>query len=296
MDREVIHEGLAFGECPRWHAGRLWLSDIFAKQVLAIDPLGGGAEVVCEVENHPGGLGWLPDGRLLVVSMADRRLLRLDPGGLTVHADLADACPGNCNDMVVDAAGNAYVGNIGYPYSYRGQRVAMRTATSLVLVTPGGKVVVQPGVLMVPNGAAIAADGRTLVVAQSHGARLTAYSIAADGSLRDERLFAALPAGRDNPDGICIDAEGAIWVADPQHQCCFRVRQGGQITNVIDTAPMECVACALGGPERRSLFLVLVPARGDSGSEELVIGGPPPRIRRSRVEALEVEVPGAGWL
>lgn len=293
MDREVIYEGLAFGECPRWHDGRLWLSDIFAKQVLAID-LAGGAEVVCEVEHHPGGLGWLPDGRLLVVSMADRRLLRLDPTGLTEHADLADHCPGNCNDMVVDGSGNAYVGNAGYPYGRRGQRVAIRTATSLVLVTPTGEVARQAGTLMMPNGAAIAADGKTLVIAQSHAARLTSYSIEADGSLSGERLFAALPAGRDNPDGICIDAEGAVWVADPHHRCCYRIREGGQITHLIDTAPMECVACALGGPERRLLFLVLVPARQDE-EEEFVIGGPPVRSRRSRVEAVEVEVPGAGW-
>ncbi len=295
MSRALVYDDLAFGECPRWHEGRLWLSDVFAKRVLAVDPEGGGAELVCEVEGHPAGLGWLPDGRLLVVSMADRRLLRLEPEGLVEHADLGGVCPGFCNDMVVDGEGNAYVGNVGYPYAYRGQPVPIRRATSLVLVTAAGEVHSQPGTLMLPNGAAIDACGRTLVVAQSHGARLTAYSIAADGSLHDERLFAALPAGRDNPDGICIDAEGAVWVADPHHHCCFRVRDGGQVTDVVDTAPMECVACALGGPDRRTLFLVLIPSREEPGREELVIGGPPPLARNSRVEAFEVEVPGAGW-
>jgi sugar lactone lactonase YvrE len=295
VGRALVYDGLAFGECPRWREGRLWLSDVFAKRVLAVDPAGG-AEVVCEVEGHPAGLGWLPDGRLLVVSMADRRLLRLEPEGLVEHADLSDVCPGNCNEMVVDGDGNAYVGNVGYPYAYRGQPVPVRRATSLVLVTAAGEVRPQPGTLMLPNGSAISADGGTLVVAQSHGARLTAYSIAADGSLYDERLFAALPGGRDNPDGICIDGEGAVWVADPHHHCCFRVLDGGQISDVIDTAPMECVACALGGPDRRTLFLVLVPSRGEPGGEELVIGGPPvTRVGRSRVEAHEVEVPGAGW-
>jgi sugar lactone lactonase YvrE len=262
--------------------------------VLAIDP-DGGAEVVCEVENHPAGLGWLPDGRLLVVSMADRRLLRLDPDGLVEHADLSDVCPGNCNDMVVDARGNAYVGNVGFPYGYRGAPVPVRSATSLVLVTADGEVRKQPGTLMCPNGSAISADGRTLVVAQSHMGRLTAYAIAGDGSLHDERVFADLPAGRDNPDGICIDAEGAVWVADPHHRCCLRVGDGGQLTHIVDTSPYECVACMLGGDDDRTLFLVLVEPREAPGRESFVIGGPPSRAHTSRVEAIPVDVPRAGW-
>ncbi len=294
MSRTVVFEALAFGECPRWRDGRLWLSDIFAKRVVAIG-LDGNAEVVCEVDQHPGGLGWLPDGRLLVVSMADRRVLRLEPGGLVEHADLSGVCPGNCNEMVVDGRGNAYVGNTGYPYGYRGQPVPVRTATRLVLVTPNGEIREQPGTLMFPNGSAIGADGATLVVAQSHAARLTAYSIDADGSLYAERVFAALPAGRDNPDGLCLDAEGAAWVADPHHHCCFRVLDGGQITHIVDTAPWECVACALGGEDRRTLFLVLVPSRDEPGRDHLRIGGPPVPPHGSRVEALEVDVPGAGW-
>jgi len=294
VSRPVLFEALAFGESPRWHEGRLWVSDIFAKRVVAVDP-DGGAEVICEVDHHPGGLGWLPDGRLLVVSMADRRLLRLEPGGLVEHADLSAVCAGNGNDMVVDGSGNAYVGNAGYPYAYRGQPVPVRTATRLVLVTPDGEVREQPGTLMFPNGIAISGTGETLVVAQSHAARLTAYTIGADGSLHGERVFAALPAGRDNPDGICLDAEGAAWVADPHHQCCFRVLDGGQITHIVDTAPWECVACALGGEHRRTLFLVLVPSRALPGRGHLAIGGPPVAPRGSRVETLAVDVPGAGW-
>jgi sugar lactone lactonase YvrE len=294
VTRPVVFEALAFGECPRWHDGRLWLSDMFAKRVVAVDP-DGGAETVCEVEHHPGGLGWLPDGRLLVVSMADRRLLRLEPEGLVEHADLSAVCPGNCNDMVVDARGNAYVGNTGYPYGYRGQPVPVRTATRLMLVTPDGEVRPQPGTLMMPNGCAITAEGTTLVVAQSHAARLTAYDVAGDGSLHGERLFAALPAGRDNPDGICLDLEGAVWAADPHHRCCFRVLDGGQITHIVDTAPWECVACTLGGDDRRTLFLVLVPPRDQPGREHFVIGGPPVAPEGGRVEALQVDVPGAGW-
>jgi len=293
--RALVHEGLAFGEAPRWHDGRLWLSDVFAKQVLAIDP-DGDAEVICELDDdHPSGLGFLPDGRLLLVSMTQRKLLRLEHGALVEHADLGDVCPGNVNDMVVDGHGNAYVGNTGYPYGYRGQPVPVRTATSLVLVTPDGEVRKQRGTLMFPNGAAISADGGTLVVAQSHMGRLTAYAIAGDGELHDERVFADLPANRSNPDGICIDAEGAIWMADPHHHCCVRVLDGGQLTHIVDTSPYECVACALGGPQRRTLFLVLAPPRDAPGSEQLVLGGPPPAVRGARVEALEVDVPGAGW-
>jgi sugar lactone lactonase YvrE len=292
--RSLIYDELAFGECPRWHDDRLWLSDMFGKRVVAVG-LDGEAEEISAVESHPGGLGWLRDGRLLVVSMADRRLLRLEPEGLVEHADLSDVCAGNCNDMVVDGRGNAYVGNIGFAYGYRGAPVPVRRATNLVLVTPEGDVRPQPGTLMCPNGAVISEDGSTLVVAQSHMGRLTAYDIADDGSLRGERVFADLPPGRQNPDGICIDAEGGVWVADPHHRCCMRVLDGGQLTHVVDTAPYECVACMLGGPDLRTLFLVLVEARDASGRESFVIGGPAAPPGTSRVEALEVDVPGAGW-
>jgi sugar lactone lactonase YvrE len=292
--RTLVYDELAFGECPRWHEGRLWLSDIFGKRVVAVDP-DGDAEQICTVDGHPSGLGWLPDGRLLVVSMTDRRLLRLESEGLVEHADLSDVCPGNCNDMVVDADGNAYVGNVGFPYGYRGAPVAVRAATSLVLVTPDGEVRPQPGALMCPNGSAISADGSTLIVAQSHMGRLTAYAIADDGSLHGERVFADLPAGRNNPDGMCIDAEGAVWYADPHHHCCVRVLDGGQLTHIVDTAPYECVACMLGGDDLRTLFLVLVEPRDAPGRESFVLGGPPAPPGTSRVEALEVDVPGAGW-
>lgn len=293
--RSILYDGLAFGECPRWHDGRLWLSDIFGKRVVAID-LAGQAREVCRLEDHPAGLGWLPDGRLVVVSMAERRLLRLDDDGVLVeHADLSAVCPGNCNDMVVDGHGNAYVGNTGYPYGYRGQRVEVRRATSLVLVRPDGEICPQPGELMFPNGCALTSDGRMLVVAQSHMGRLTAYDVAEDGSLTDQRVFADLPARCDNPDGLCLDAEGAAWFADPHHQCCVRVRPGGQITHIVETAPLECVACALGGPDGCTLFLVLVIARDALGREEFVIGAPASSARSSRVEAVEVDVPAAGW-
>jgi sugar lactone lactonase YvrE len=292
--RELISGDLAFGESPRWHGGRLYLSDVFSKRVIAVNE-DGATDVVVDMEDHPSGLGWLPDGRMLVVSMLDRKLLRLEASGLVEHADLREACPGACNDMVVDGLGRAYVGNAGYEYRYRGQRVDIRRATSLVLVTPDGEVRRQAGTLMFPNGAAISADGRMLVVAQSHGARLTAYRIEADGTLTGERVFAALPAAFDHPDGICMDADSGVWMANPALMCCVRVLDGGQVTHVIETSPWECIACMLGGADRRRLYLVLAPSRKKEAGEQFILGGAPAVSRPGRVEVLRVDVPGAGW-
>jgi sugar lactone lactonase YvrE len=294
MSKQLLFEDLAFGESPRWHDGRLYLSDVFAKRVLAVGT-DGRSEVIAELDDHPSGIGWLPDGRMLVVSMLERKLLRLEGGELVEHADLSAVCPGACNDMVVDALGRAYVGNAGYAYRYRGEPVDVRRATSLVLVHPDGRAVPQSGTLMFPNGAVVSPDGSTLVVAQSHGARLTAYDIAADGTLGNERVFAGLPGAFDHPDGICMDAEGGVWMAQPEPQSCVRVVDGGQVTHVIDTAPWECIACMLGGEDGRTLFLVLSPSRHLGGNAEFVLGGPPAKSRVGRVEYLEVDVPGAGW-
>ena len=271
--------GLGFAEGPRWHDGRLWFSDMGAARVVAVD-LDGRAEVVLEVPTRPSGLGWLNDGRLLVVSMRDRRVLRLEPDGeVVVHADLADLASFDCNDMVVDGLGRAYVGNAGFDLSARPLEVR---AAEVVLVTPDGEARVVDDEVVFPNGSVVTPDGSTLVVAETFGQCLTAFTIAEDGSLTDRRTFALLRG--TSPDGICLDAEGAVWVADANGSACLRVREGGEVVDRVDTG-RGCFACMLGGADRRTLFLMTA-----EGFEGAAI-----RRRTAAIEVVEVEVPGAGY-
>lgn len=273
---DTLLEGLRFPEGPRWRDGRLWFSDMHAKQVLAVD-LDGRCESIVEVPNEPSGLGWLPDGRLLVVSMHDRRLLRLEESGLVEVADLSAQAGFHCNDMVVDARGRAYVGNFGFDL-YGG---AAPAPADLALVHPDGRVEVAAEKLRFPNGSVITPDGATLIVGESFGACLTAFDVAEDGSLHGRRGWARLE--RAVPDGICLDAEGAIWVASPISGGVLRVREGGEVTHRIGVEH-QAFACMLGGVERRTLFLCTA-ASGDPAETH---------VRRGRIECVEVEVPGAG--
>ena len=252
---QILYAGLSFGEGPRWHEDRLWVSDFHTHRVLAIDDAGG-AETIVEVPNRPSGLGWLPDGRLLVVSMTDRKLMRLDPGGLTEHADLGGIATGDCNDMVVDPDGRAYVGNFGYDFA-GGEK--LRAAT-LALVTPDGVVAAAAEDLAFPNGTVITPDRSTLVLGETFGRRLTAFDIAGDGSLSNRRVWADL--GNVTPDGICLDEAGGIWVADPTNAQCVRVVEGGEVTDRIATE-QGCFACMLGGQDRRTLHLITGRLTGD---------------------------------
>ena len=273
-----VCEGLAFAESPRWHGGALWFSDFYTRRVQRLDPASGGLRTVCELPGQPSGLGWLPDGRLLIVSMLDRRVLRLEAdGSLAVHADLSRLASFHCNDMVVDAAGRAYVGNFGFDLLAK----APPAPAELMLVQPDGTARVAAGGLMFPNGCVVTPDGCTLVVAETAAKRLTAFDIAAgDGGLSRRRVWAELGALR--PDGICLDAEGAIWCAALRAKACVRVREGGEVLARIETeAP--CIACALGGGDGRSLFIVTGEV---SGAEEAL-------ARRSAcIWATRVDVPG----
>ncbi len=275
---KVLLDGLTFPEGPRWHEGRLWFSDFYAHEVVAVD-MAGKRETMVEVPGQPSGLGWTPDGRLLVVSMVDRKLLRLDPGGLVEVADLSDLAGYHCNDMVVDGDGGAYVGNFGYN-SHGGD--PFRTA-DLIRVDPDGAASVAATGLAFPNGSVITPDGGTLIVGETRGHVLSAWDRHGDGSLHNRRVWADLAGGW--PDGICLDADGAVWVADPRNKETIRVLEGGDVTDRVSTGEMGSFACMLGGPDRRTLFICTCLQSGPGTAE----------LRSGRIEMVDVSVPGAGW-
>lgn len=274
----ALLEGLTFPEGPRWHDGRLWFSDFYAHEVVAVD-LDGRRETMAEVPGQPSGLGWTPDGRLLVVSMTDRRLLRQDPGGLVEVADLSGLAGYHCNDMVVDGDGGAYVGNFGYN-SHDGDDFKL---ADLIRVEPDGTASVAAIGLAFPNGSVITPNGGTLIVGETRGHILSAWDRAADGGLSNRRVWADLDGGY--PDGICLDAEGAVWVSDPRNKETIRVLEGGEVTERISTGDYGSFACMLGGGDRRTLFICTCLQSGPGTAE----------LRSGRIETVQVEVPGAGW-
>jgi sugar lactone lactonase YvrE len=245
---EVLMDGIVFGESPRWHDGRVWFSDWGAHQVIALDP-GAGHEVMATVASFPMCIDFLPDGRLLVVDSAQRRLLRRElDGSLVPHADLSPVSQKPWNDIVADARGSAYVNSIGFDFP--GGEFAPGL---VVLVTPGGDVSQVADGLAFPNGMAISPDGGTLIVAESYGNRLTAYDISIDGSLAGRRVWADTPG--DHPDGICMDADGAVWYADVGNKHCVRVREGGDVLTTVGL-DRGAFACALSREENPRLFVV----------------------------------------
>jgi sugar lactone lactonase YvrE len=246
---QTLLTGGAFFESPRWHDGRWWFSDFFRRRVLAVDHEGGMDEIV-RVESMPSGLGWLPDGSLLVVSMSDRRVLRFDGGELSVHSDLSGLCDWHANDMVVAADGRAYVGNFGFDLARR----EPPRATALVRVEPDGRATRAADELLFPNGCVLTADCLTLVVAETWAARLTEFDVGGDGVLSNRRTFAVVP--QTAPDGCTLDAEGCVWFADARSNRCLRVARGGEIRDTL-TVPdgLRCFACMLGGEDGRTLAL-----------------------------------------
>ena len=273
----VVMSDLVFPESPRWHDDRLWVSDWGAHAVHALD-LEGRSEVVARVDSFPMCIDHLPDGRLLVVSSADRRLLRREPdGSLVTHAELASIDEHPWNDIVVDGRGNAYVNNIGFDFP------AGEFAPGVVaLVTPDGAARQVAEGLAFPNGMAVAPDNASLIVAESYGQKLTAFDIASDGDLFNRRTWADVD---DHPDGICLDADGALWYADVGTKRCVRVREGGEVLTAIEL-DRGCFACVLGGPDRRTLFIA---ANEWSGSQSMA------GARQGQVIATAVSSRGAGW-
>jgi sugar lactone lactonase YvrE len=273
----ILLDGLRFGEGPRWHQGRLWFSDMHDCKVLALD-LNGEVETIVEVPNQPSGLGWLPDGTLLIVSMADRRLLKLAPGGLEEVADLSALASFHCNDMVVDPVGRAYIGHFGFDLLNN----APRAFAELILVTPDGKARVVAEEMRFPNGTVITPDGTVLIVGETTAGALTAFDITADGSLTNRRTWAQLEAAV--PDGICLDADNGVWVASPVSNEALRVEEGGRVTDRIQVET-QAFACMLGGEDRKTLFILTAESSDPNESE---------RNRSGRVETVQVDIAGAG--
>ncbi len=276
---KTLSDDIVFGEGPRWHAGKLWFSDMFAHQVRTADA-SGKLETVVEVPERPSGIGFLPDGRMLVVSMHDRKLMRLDPDGLKVHADLAPHVGGNPNDMVVDPDGRAFIGNFGYDL-FAG---APPKPATLVCVDPDGKARVVADDLGFPNGMVITPDRKTLIVAETFAGTISAFNLKSDGSLSGRRFFAHL--GDRQPDGICLDAEGAVWVSCFGQDEFIRVWEGGDIAARVDVKGRRAVACMLGGEDRKTLFLLTC----DSTPEDLSAGR-----AKSHLQATRLDVAGAGF-
>jgi sugar lactone lactonase YvrE len=285
--------GLSFTECPRWRDGRLYISDFYTHRVLGV-AMDGSAETVATVPGRPSGLGFLPDGRMLIVSMRDRKVLRREANGsLVEHADLSRLAPWHCNDMLVDQDGRAWVGNFGFDLE---GGVPART-TVLIGVEPDGTAKVAADELAFPNGMVLTPDRRTLIVAESLGNRLSAFPIAG-GSLGKGRTWAAFgdpPTSTDAaqllrevtvaPDGICFDAEGAVWVADAMHSRLLRVAEGGRILEELQTDGIGVFACMLGGDDGRTLFASVAPTYHEHEASA---------HHRAAIWMTKVDVPHAG--
>jgi sugar lactone lactonase YvrE len=291
-DLAVVVEKYSFLEGPRWHDGRIWVSDFYTHQVVSADEHGGDLRVEAQVPAQPSGLGWLPDGRLLIVSMRDHRLLRREPdGALSVHADVSSHAGGLLNDMVVDSRGRTWVGNFGFDLM-AGAPIA---PAPLVRVDPDGSSTVASEPLHFPNGAVI--TGNTMIVNETFGHRISAFEIDADGGLserRDWASFGPVPATTDvgealgqlsvAPDGMCLDAEGAVWIADALGNRALRVREGGEVLQEISTGDTGVYALALGGADGRTLYLCTAPGFAEHERRH---------SREAKLLAARVNVPGA---
>jgi sugar lactone lactonase YvrE len=269
---QILLTGLAMGESPRWRDDHLWFSDWGAQEIVAVD-VDGNAELVVRVAfSLPFCIDWLPDGRLLIVSGQEGLLVRREPdGSLITHADLSSLSNKFWNEIVVDGRGNAYInGSPGI----------------VALVTPDCSVRQVADGIAFPNGMAVTPDNRTLIIAESHGKRLTAFDIASDGNLSNRHVWADLGDGA--PDGICLDAENAIWYADVPNKRCVRVREGGEVLQTINL-DRGCFACMLGGPDKKTLFMIATEWRGMNKIPEVA------RARTGQVLTVDAPATRVGW-
>ena len=276
----TLMTGLGFGESPRWHEGRLWFSNWGKQEVVAVD-LAGKSEVVVRVPTTlPFSIDWLRDGRLLVVSGPESLLLRREPdGSLVAHADLRGVSDKGWNEIVVDGRGNAYVNGAGLDPKTGGFAPGI-----IAVVTPDGSARQVADDIAFPNGMAVMPDNSTLIIAESHGKKLTAFDITADGGLSNRRVWADL--GDGTPDGICIDADHAVWYADVPNKRCVRVREGGEVLQAVNV-DRGCFACVLGGPDKRTLFIMAAEWHGFAKMME--------GLGTGQVLTVEAPAPGVGW-
>jgi len=285
----ILSDGVYFGEGPRWRDGRLWFSDFLAHAVKSVSP-DGDLRTEFVIDDQPSGLGWMPDGSMLIVSMTKRHVLRRSTASVIgVHADLSHIAAFHCNDMVVEPSGGAFVGNFGFDLDHemttRGRRqvYADHPTAQLAYVAPNGEASVAASEMHFPNGSVITPDGKTLIVGETLGGCLTAFDLGAGGALSNRRVWATtLPRA---PDGITLDADGAIWIASPGTPECVRIAPGGKVLEVIDTG-QPCYACMLGGDDGRTLFMLTAPP-----ANAIDRAGPP----AGKLLVAEVEAPHAGF-
>lgn len=291
---ETVTSGMSYTECPRWHEGRLWFADFYTLAIYSMTETGEDLRTEVEVPAQPSGLGWLPDGRLVFVSMRDRKVMRRESdGSVVVHADVTDHVTGHPNDMVVDAEGRCWLGNFGFDLM---NGADIETA-SLLRIDPDGSVTEVARDLWFPNGIVVTPDGSTLIVDETFGNRISAFPIRSDGSLGercDWARFGDLPSTRVvaeavpqavlAPDGTCLDAEGCLWVADATGGRVCRVAEGGEILEEIWPGS-GVFACMLGGSDGRTLYLSCAPDFDEHARSA---------AREAEIRAVRVEVPHAG--
>jgi len=288
LTARILREGLSFGENPRWHDGRLWYSDFYRHGVYSM-ATEGVERLEHVVEEQPSGLGWLPNGDLLCVSMLDHRVLRFHDGQRSLFCDISDYCGFWANDMITSDSGVSYAGNFGFDLDVMLRDVGAAEmlvnrppTTNLVVLSAEGDILQVVPDMDFPNGTVITPDGTTLIVGETLSCRLSAFDIASDGTLSNRRVWAQMEFVYT--DGMCLDAEGQIWLANAVAPNCLRVREGGEITALVETSQIS-YACMLGGEDRRSLFIMTAPT-----SDRFEIADK----HEGRIEVVEVAVAGAG--
>jgi sugar lactone lactonase YvrE len=286
-DTEILAQGIYFGEGPRWRDGRLWFSDFYSHSVMSVDE-SGKLRTELELDDQPSGLGWLPDGRLLLVAMKERAVKRLDPSGLVLHSDISHLTAHLCNDMVVDGQGTAWVGNFGFDLdadleSRGGEVFGEHPVANLVRVDPDGTAHIAAEGMHFPNGSVVSADGQTLIVAETLAGCLTAFTINADRTLSDRRVWATIDGAA--PDGICLNENNQIWVANAIGPEVLLVAEGGEVIERVATS-QPCYACMLGGRDGNTLFALTA----EFSDARLASA-----TKTGRVETIPVSTAGAGW-